>query len=408
MKNFEELENFINANSNWQELLKKAPYNLKTVKQFDYNPNWWMLVYNLFESDLDNKIVKECRGTVVEVINGRAKAICAPYTKFFDIQDPHADNINWDSKKLKCEMKVDGQLEKFFKYNGKGYWVTNGGASNDTPLDFSTDFAPDYKHLLFGAVEAKTMNLMKVQYDPFFQISSPDKECWINKVPDGWTLMFELTSPMNKIIVEYNEIKLWFHGARDANGIEHAPEEVAKIFNIPFEIPKRYNLNKKNDILEALSKFNGREQEGFVVVDEENWTRVKMKSPSYLKIKYARDNDTPKGIFNLAMSNEWDDIEDNSIREKVEKQLNEMQALKDYMKKTSIVANDIFKSCKDQKEFAEYVKNHIIAGLKPLFFNFAKKEFENTWENIMKKFITPSGWDYYNELLNIMIQDTLL
>lgn len=109
MKNFEELEDFIKKNfknNAWKDKLKKPPYNLQAVKDFEYHPNWTMLVYNLFESDLNNKIVKQCRGTVVEVLNdGTVNVICAPYLKFFDINDIHADKINWESKKLKCETK---------------------------------------------------------------------------------------------------------------------------------------------------------------------------------------------------------------------------------------------------------------------------------------------------------------
>lgn len=108
MKNFEELEEFIkkNLNKNWQEKLKKKPYNLQSVKQFENHPNWWMLVYSLFESDLDNKVVKQSRGTVVEVLDdGTVNVICAPFIKFFDINDVHADKINWSSKKLKCTEK---------------------------------------------------------------------------------------------------------------------------------------------------------------------------------------------------------------------------------------------------------------------------------------------------------------
>lgn len=106
MKNFEELENFIKENpKNWQDKLKKAPYNLKSVTQFPNNPNWYLLNYNLIESDLNNKIVKQCRGTCVEVKDNNVKVICAPYIKFFDINDGHADTINWNSSKLKCEEK---------------------------------------------------------------------------------------------------------------------------------------------------------------------------------------------------------------------------------------------------------------------------------------------------------------
>ena len=60
MKNFEELEQFINSHiNNWKELLKKDPYNLQSITQCSYNNNWYVLVYNLYDSDLMNPVVRQ-------------------------------------------------------------------------------------------------------------------------------------------------------------------------------------------------------------------------------------------------------------------------------------------------------------------------------------------------------------
>lgn len=46
-KNFA-LINFIKEHKdNWEELLKKEPYNLKSIKHCFYHPEWTMFVYNL-------------------------------------------------------------------------------------------------------------------------------------------------------------------------------------------------------------------------------------------------------------------------------------------------------------------------------------------------------------------------
>ena len=42
----------------YEKRLLKAPYNLKNIGHFAEHPNWRMFNYNLFESDLDNDIVK--------------------------------------------------------------------------------------------------------------------------------------------------------------------------------------------------------------------------------------------------------------------------------------------------------------------------------------------------------------
>lgn len=90
----------------YEKRLLKAPYNLKNIGHFAEHPNWRMFNYNLFESDLDNDVVKASRGSILEILeDGTVTVICGPYTKFFDINDPHADIINWASKKLKVEEK---------------------------------------------------------------------------------------------------------------------------------------------------------------------------------------------------------------------------------------------------------------------------------------------------------------
>ena len=72
-----DLITFIKKNKDWREKLMKKPYSLKNIIQAPYNKNWYMLNYNLFESTLSDRIVKACRGTIVEVLDdGTVKTVC--------------------------------------------------------------------------------------------------------------------------------------------------------------------------------------------------------------------------------------------------------------------------------------------------------------------------------------------
>ncbi len=84
-------------------------------------------------------------------------------------------------------------------------------------------------------------------------------------------------------------------------------EEAAARFNIPYKTPVKYNLSKLEDVKSLVDTFSGLEQEGVVVVDQNTWSRVKVKSASYLSIKLIIDKDTPQGILNLVLSNDYDD-----------------------------------------------------------------------------------------------------
>ena len=390
MKNFEELVDFIKKHpKDYEKLLKKPPYNLRSITTFPNNPNWKMFNYDLIESDLNDKIVKQCRGTVVEVLeDGTVNVICAPYIKFFDINDGHADTINWDSPKLKCLEKWDGQMLKCFKYKGRDYWVTNGGVGLYTPIDYETEDVHNYKELV--AKCALSNNSDKLGYyaritEDDFQLVMP----WVEKIPDGWTLMFEIVSPQNKIICEYNDYKLIFHGVRDADGIEHDPHEIAEKFGIPYEMPKDYKLNTRDGILAALEKFSGKSQEGFVVVDEANWTRVKMKCPSYLALKYIRDHDTPEGIWRLCITESHDDFPE--LKEKTDKQVAEIKVFKREFISTMDYAKDVWENDykKNRKEFALWVTSQVPPSLRPIYFKAADGKDSNEYLNEL--------WDAWKE-----------
>ena len=97
---YNKLLELVENNENWIDILKQKPYSLKSIKQCPWNSNWYMLVYNLFESDLVNPIVKACRGSVIDVSDPKdVKVICAPYLKFCNLGEfPDEDaKIDWKS-----------------------------------------------------------------------------------------------------------------------------------------------------------------------------------------------------------------------------------------------------------------------------------------------------------------------
>lgn len=361
---------FIKANKDWRKKLLEKPYCLKNIVDVPYNNNWFMFNYNLFESLLSDRIVKACRGSILEVSDDRSvvRPVCFPFYKFFGYDDPNADIIDWTTAKTR--LKVDGQLIKMFKYNGQNYWCTNGSPNVETPLDYTDDKIANYKELLESAILGRTLDKLipSAQREAYSYVDkagawhmhqdNPDGNCptsWISRIPDGWTLMFELTSPYNRIIVEYKDIQLWFHGARDADGIEYDPEDIAKKFDIPYKIPQQFDFKDFDQAFETIKNWHGFENEGIVVCDAD-FHRVKVKCDDYLKVKFVRDVSTPKGIFWIVISEQFDDLSSyRELQEMAEKQREELvtviNKLKDWHK--GIVEKR--KTFEDQKAFALWV-----------------------------------------------------
>ena len=96
------VEEFINQHKyeDWTSLLKQAPYFLKANEDADYI----LLKYDMVESDFTQDIVKECRGIIID--KHTLKAVALSFFKFFNIQEPLHDEIDWKSARV--TEKIDG------------------------------------------------------------------------------------------------------------------------------------------------------------------------------------------------------------------------------------------------------------------------------------------------------------
>lgn len=250
---------FINNNSKWESVLQEKPYCLKITRK----NNFIMFNYNMIESDFYNPIVKECRGIILEDITFRP--VCVPFFKFANYGEGYSDNINWNTARI--QEKVDGSLIKVWSYKNQWYVSTNGMIdANDACLN--TDIC-----------EYKTF------YD-LFKVASNNSGLDLKLLNKDFTYMFELISPFNKIVIPYNETKIIHIGTRD----NFTLKEIDIDLNI--QKPKNYEFKSIEDCVEIAKKlpFN---QEGYVIVDND-WNRVKIKSPSYVAVHHLKNN----GIIN--------------------------------------------------------------------------------------------------------------
>ncbi len=371
MKNFEELQEFIRKNPNWKTLLKQPPYNLKSVVDcpWDGHENWTLLMYNLFDSDLKNAIVRQCRGTIVD---DKGNIICAPYIKFFNYGDSNCPKLD---KELIINEKMDGQLVKSFKVDGQMFWVSNGG--------WDVNALGEDGSLAFKKAEA---------------LADSKDDTWRERIPDGYTLMFELCSSDNKIICEYGEPELWIHGVRNNEGDELDIYEFVEELHLPFKVPVKLPFNTIDEAIKTINTWDGKLHEGIVVRDR-HFNRVKIKCDDYLRIKFAKGISTPKKLYNTWTDGEWDDLA------KTPEILNKILEFDKHIKDLSSKVVDVFylakqlsNECSSRKEFYFKVKDlydsakiekwhvSLILGVKDktlneFIENFKYHHLSNSWKH---------------------------
>lgn len=240
---------FIKEHENWEDILTREPYKLKIVR----DNGFILFKYDTVYSDFSLDIVKEARGVILK--EDTLEIVCYPFTKFFNVDEENADQIDWDSATV--QEKIDGSLIKVWFCDGRWRISTNGMIDA-----FKAPLSTDVFCKTFGELFMETFDT------DYFSVMDKD-----------YTYMFELVSPYNRIVVPYETIDIYHIGTRN----NKTGEEINT--SIGIKKPKTYNMHTEKQVKEAASVLPY-DEEGYVVVDKD-FHRVKIKSLAYVKAHRA-------------------------------------------------------------------------------------------------------------------------
>lgn len=269
--------NFIKENHNWKELLTADPYNLIVNEDADY----FLIRYNQLNSDFTQQIVKECRGLIVS--KKTLQPVALSFIKFFNVQEPNAAKILWNTAKV--QEKVDGSkiLVWYDTINSK--WRVSTSGSLDAFKANVNDYGYTFGEVFIEAL--KNNDLGWSEEGGIYWIDTRDNNSiyWILDVVKCYT--FELVSPKTRVVVPYKKSDIYFTGVRSMTTLDEIDKSTIS-WSKRFRMPKEYNIGSLKGCLEATERM-GFDEEGFVVVDK-YWNRVKIKSPAYVAAHYLRNN----------------------------------------------------------------------------------------------------------------------
>lgn len=330
------LLDFLNTHENWEELLSREPYALKIKKSGDYI----LFMYNQYRSDFSLPEVCEARGSIF-YWNGREyECVCHPFDKFFNHTEPHASKIDWDSARVL--EKIDGSLIKLWHHNREWHLSTNGMidafSAMVTP---SVNFGVLFEYALTESILGESVQKV---IDFFSTLDS------------NYTYMFELVSPMNRIIVSYNAINLYYLGRRNIK-TDIEDTEFNEVWSRDFGIlqPRCYLLETYRDCITTAHLMTAQE-EGYVVVDK-NYNRIKIKSKGYLEAAQLRVNNlTIAGAIRILKEGRLDDFYSCASQEQIELMKRVLRVLHLI---SSIWEADLVEvaNIRDRKELALKIKN---------------------------------------------------
>lgn len=249
------------------EVSKREKYMVAGLIRGDRTDDGELSVYTytdqcVFDGAWD-EITLNSRGHVFNLATG--ECVARPFSKFFNLgekQEVAHDRLPWD-KPYEVFEKLDGWLGCLHRHKGK-FWVSSRGS-------FHSD----------GAVWASSF------------VQSKD----LSFLPDEVTLVFEIITPEQKIILDYEgQRTLYVLAAFNRHTGEEYPraevEEWASRACLPV-VPKHDSM-KIDDCLRLAKEMEGRE--GFVIRFHDG-TRVKVKCDWYCRIAKIMANLTPISMW---------------------------------------------------------------------------------------------------------------
>lgn len=255
---------FISEHEDWRDILKDE---YKIVIKEEYP----LAIFNYgIDCNFADPIVQEARGIIIDLET--LNVVCWPFRKFGNYNESYADKIDWNTARV--QDKIDGSIIKMWWNRTTGRWQfsTNGTINAETTL------ANQMTQETFLDVIKKADNYNEI----VLRLADLSKD---------HTFIFELVSPETQVVVKYPVSHLYHIGTRNnISGMEINSD-------IGIEKPKEYFLKSLDDCLSAAYDLNKSDdglihdvkKEGFVVVDD-NWNRIKIKSPDYLMLHRMSSN----------------------------------------------------------------------------------------------------------------------
>ena len=289
---------------NYQTILAEKPYCIEIKSDFICNRDLILFKYNQIESDFSQPFVKLCRGLVLDAYT--FDPIVFPFVKFHNFGEIYADNIDWKS----CYVadKIDGSLVKIVRIGNDILIGTNStiDAYKAPLVEQIGCIAKSFGELAYFALLDNYRKACNLSISDCIDQGCVDS--WLKSIiKPGFTYMFELTSPFNKVVVQWHDIRLNFLGVRNNETLQETyflDHELKDIFNTP----KVFPLHSIDECIKAAEQLDCN-AEGYVVCDK-NFNRVKIKSPTYVALHHMCNNHVmsyERGI-EIVRRNELDEV----------------------------------------------------------------------------------------------------
>lgn len=246
------------------------------------------LNYDQIMSKPNNPVSNQCRGLIIRPVGdlsalehdwenkvvGDVVILAWPMSRFFNLGDSNAAEVDWNDPQLRVYDKLDGTCCIVYWDDKWSRWNIATRSVPEADLPIKKD------HIVIGNSTFSDLftDTFVRTWHTISPLSDVNPFLWLKK---EWTYVFELTSPYNKIVVKYDEPEITLLAIRDLiTGREiDVSDETSGLSWV--KRAKSWPISEPTGLIAFLDLQDPSKVEGAVVCDS-RFNRVKIKSKAYL------------------------------------------------------------------------------------------------------------------------------
>ncbi len=283
---------------------------------FSKSGHKFSLNYDQIEAKESDPLAQECRGLILSsedgvsylatmgpdgksnrdgVCPGKTKILAYPMKRFFNYGQSTAAQINWSDPNLAILEKLDGTLCIVYHDPFTNKWCVATRSVSEADLLMDNGLFT-FRTLFEKAVHDTT----GYEFDVF-----------TNYLEKSYTYCFELTTPYNRIVVEYKNNGVTLLAVRGLVTLEEVSMDHPVVDLLPTSLPvvQAHTYKSVDELVTWVSSLNPMEHEG-VVVRDSNFNRIKVKNAAYVAYNKVRDclATSERNVLELILSEKDDDV----------------------------------------------------------------------------------------------------
>lgn len=281
---------------------------------FSKSGHKFSLNYDQIEAKEADPLAQECRGLVLSaedghpfqsleidgkrnfehISPGKTKILAYPMKRFFNYGQGSAANIDWSAPDLAILEKLDGTLCIVYHDPFTNQWCV---ATRSVP---EADLLMDNGIFTFRTLFEKAL----------VETTGYEFEIFTRFLETSYTYCFELTTPYNRIVVDYKNNGVTLLAVRGLVTLKEVSLKHPVVDQLPTCLPivQEHVRMSMDELVNWVSSLNPMEHEGVVVRRGED--RIKVKNAAYVAYNKVRDAlaTSPRNIVELILSEKDDDV----------------------------------------------------------------------------------------------------